>query len=367
MTGHAKKTDPVAAEDHVSRPLTSLKDPAQFGPPPKNVNYHGGAAVPDAITPDRRGIGAPLSRHEQQDNETDEGQEFGGKSKPPVPYRADTTGLRTQGLLPPPKPTSIGDKAIESPTTKPKPQLPPRLPPRRNPQISEPSSPPPPYSPTASSARPSHSFLNQDASASLAKKGISVSNLGIGSSSPAQTPSSAQNQSTPMVDGLQNRFGSLSTNVTGNSAQPRSGTTFAQKQAALSTASQLQRDPTKVSATDAREAVGTANDFRERHGEEVSKGWKAGQALNKKYGLAGKVQQYAGSAAAAGSPAEGSASSTSPVADAGRFGAGTGQTNPMVSGQSFKKAPPPPPPMRTPTDPAALRSPPPIPIGSKPR
>ena len=34
------------SEEHISRPLTTLKDPAAFGPPPKNVNYHGGAALP---------------------------------------------------------------------------------------------------------------------------------------------------------------------------------------------------------------------------------------------------------------------------------------------------------------------------------
>jgi hypothetical protein len=45
------------SRDHVSRPLSTLKDPAAFGPPPKNVNYHGGAALPDQITPDTRRLG----------------------------------------------------------------------------------------------------------------------------------------------------------------------------------------------------------------------------------------------------------------------------------------------------------------------
>jgi hypothetical protein len=35
--------------EHVSRPLSSLKDPAAFGPPPKNVNYHDGAALPNQV------------------------------------------------------------------------------------------------------------------------------------------------------------------------------------------------------------------------------------------------------------------------------------------------------------------------------
>lgn len=37
------------ASEHVSRPLSSLKDPAAFGPPPKNVNYHDGAALPNQV------------------------------------------------------------------------------------------------------------------------------------------------------------------------------------------------------------------------------------------------------------------------------------------------------------------------------
>ena len=37
------------AEEHTSRPLSTLKDPSAFGPPPKNVNYHGGAALPNQM------------------------------------------------------------------------------------------------------------------------------------------------------------------------------------------------------------------------------------------------------------------------------------------------------------------------------
>lgn len=36
-------------DEHISRPLAALKDPAAFGPPPKNVNYHGGAALPKSV------------------------------------------------------------------------------------------------------------------------------------------------------------------------------------------------------------------------------------------------------------------------------------------------------------------------------
>ena len=359
MTGHAKKTEAVATNDHIARPLTSLKDPTAFGPPPKNVNYHGGAAVPNAITPDRRGIGAPLS-HDELPGGPGMNEEPDDAWKPPVPYRANTTGLKTEGLLPPPKPTAVGGREIESPATRPKPQLPPR----RNLPVIEPSSPPPPYTPGTSSSPPRQSYLNQSTSSRLAQRGILVPNLGIGaSSSPPAQSQEDQTQPAPSIRGLQNRFGSLTTNSPTSSPQQSGGTSFAQKQAALSTASQLQKDPTKVSASDARAAVGTANNFRERHGEEVSQGWKTGQAMNKKYGLADKMQGYAGNAEAPASPNV----SNRAEAEAGQLGRLTGQTNALTSVQGFKKAPPPPPPVRRPTDPMAARSPPPIPLGSKPR
>src|SRR5277367_2085453 len=98
-----------AAHEHVSRPLSTLKDPSSFGPPPKNVNYHGGAALPNQITPDRSGLGAPLTQAEiqaKQEREEDEREreveEERRKAPPPVPFRVDTTGLSTANLPPPP-------------------------------------------------------------------------------------------------------------------------------------------------------------------------------------------------------------------------------------------------------------------------
>lgn len=38
-------------EEHVSRPLATLKDPSAFGPPPKHINYHGAAAMPKFVNP----------------------------------------------------------------------------------------------------------------------------------------------------------------------------------------------------------------------------------------------------------------------------------------------------------------------------
>jgi hypothetical protein len=90
------------ARDHVSRPLATLKDPYAFGPPPKNVSYHGGAALPNQITPDTRGLGAPLTREEiearrmaEEAEEQRETEDAARPRGPPIPYRKDTTGLST--------------------------------------------------------------------------------------------------------------------------------------------------------------------------------------------------------------------------------------------------------------------------------
>src|SRR6266536_2538820 len=85
-----KKGPTTEANDHISRPLHSLKDPAAFGPPPKNVNYHGGAALPNQTTP------------EVQAKQQAEEEEAAKPKGPPLPFRADTTGLSTPHLPPPP-------------------------------------------------------------------------------------------------------------------------------------------------------------------------------------------------------------------------------------------------------------------------
>src|ERR1700704_2206754 len=107
--GKGKQPGSGAGEgsDHISRPLATLKDPSLFGPPPKNVNYHGGAALPNEITPHRGGLGAPLSEGEikgaeQKAGATPQREEEVKPAAPPLPYRADRTGLKTNHLPPPP-------------------------------------------------------------------------------------------------------------------------------------------------------------------------------------------------------------------------------------------------------------------------
>lgn len=121
--------------EHVSQPISSLKDPSSFGPPPRHVNYHGAAAVPNQTTPDRRGIGAPLSQDQTTNQSTHYQQEEAEEEEPqrpappPVPYRANTTGLSTDHLPPPPRRTDSASPASTNSFNKPKPpKPPPRLP-----------------------------------------------------------------------------------------------------------------------------------------------------------------------------------------------------------------------------------------------
>lgn len=316
-------------------------------------------------TPDTRGLGAPLSREQVQAKQREEEEEARREAEesskpppPPRPFRIDTTGLSTSHLPPPPGRKDGADG--RSPTMSPPPVvarskppgLPPRLPPRQN------SNPAPSPPPTYTSEPPAHrGMLNQGSLNRLGASGISVPGFGIGNStsSPSkETPSPGGHSS--QLNELQSRFSRLSPS---RSESPVEGTTFAQKQAALKTASSFRNDPSSVSLSDARSAASTANNFRERHGEQVKSGWQSANSLNSKYGISDKVGMYSGlrdshEPEEAYTPIEmkdNTASSPEPVIAA-------------------KKKPPPPPVKR-----AGLSSPtvgrdggpPPIPLSSKPK
>jgi hypothetical protein len=303
-----KGKDPNAkAHDHVSRPLSSLKDPAAFGPPPKNVNYHGGAALPDQITPDTRGLGAPLSQEELYAKQEAEGEaqraaeEAARPKGPPVPFRADTTGLSTANLPPPPGRRDGADGRGPPPATKPKPGLPPRLPPR---QDSNPRSLPPSHSAAITEPDSHKGILNQGSMNRLSAAGVSVPEFGIGAkarqplpppgpASPSRTSAAPAVNSTQLNE-LQSRFSRLSSTTSPKPESPSEGTTFAQKQAALKTASAFREGPSSISLSDAKAAASTANNFRERHGDQVKSGFQTANKLNSKYGIADKVGTYGG-------------------------------------------------------------------------
>lgn len=314
---------------------------------------------------------------------------------PPVPYRANTTGLSTAGLPKPPvRQLENGEQsATASPTAKPKPSLPPRLPPRQNshPTTNAPS-PPPDYSSATQQPPSQDPYLNQGALGRLGKAGVSVPGLGIGggqgeqageagsqasnpwrkSNSNIPSTSSPSTFQSPSVSGLQSRFGKLTTSSTSSSGTqphpPSQGTSFAQKQAALQTASQFRNDPSSITLSDARSSAATANNFRERHGEQAAAGWKGANALNKKYDVANRVNGVAGP--------NGSAS---PVREDGPITMTDNTTSPVGGGgipaspwanepsQSAFRKPPPPPPAVGRTGTGSSGTPPPVPMGSKPR
>lgn len=370
-----REKDPhTQAKDHVSRPLGTLKDPSAFGPPPKNVNYHGGAAVPNAITPDRRGLGAPLSSQEIRAKEDAERREARAAEEaamkpasPPVPYRADTSGLTTSNLPKPPVRRLEYDEqssvSAAKPNPKPKPSLPPRLPPRQASILTvELPSPPPPYSATPEAASPRNGQINQGAAGRLAAAGVSVPGFGIGSDPQASRgtgvatgPPSGIQGSKPdnaQLSELQSRFSRFSAKSQ-DPESPGQGTTLAEKQAAVNTAQAFRNDPSSVSLSDAKNTAATANNFRERHGDQVNAGWKSANAFSKKHDVANRLNSYT---AEEGTPSTSQTpqNPSSPV---------------TASSSSFPlhKRAPPPPPQKPSFSSGGMKSPPPVPISSKPR
>lgn len=338
------------------------------------MNYHGGATLPNAITPARSGLGTPLSsadieaKEEEEQREARAAEENAARKGPPIPFRADTTGLSTSNLPKPPVRRLENELSLEAPSNtiaklNQKPALPPRLPPR---QSSGPSykstSPPPPYTVSPHVAA-SNSTTNEDHLRRLGPTRIKVPSFGISDDTSDSTPWQDQgnHRANPVnpptqssqLNELQPAFSKLSSKSP-TAETPSQGTSFAQKQAALKTASSFRNDPSSISLSDAKATASTANNFRERHGDQVAAGWRKGNALNKKYGVMDKINsQGSNDATSTLSQAE----TTLPPSD-----------NHPESLPSFKRKPPPPPlPKKIASESHSMNSPPPIPLASKPK
>jgi hypothetical protein len=282
------------------------KDPSLFPPPPRTKTY----------APGERPVVPPKKAAIQETEEVE------SKTYPTGPFRANTLGVDNSKFPKPPPRTGAQDPGVQSSlSSKPAaPKLPPRLPPRND---------PPPYSVKPG---PEQGYLNQGALGRLGQAGISVPAFGLGKTSTSAatqdstSPILSQSSGSPQLNGLQNKFVKLNTGSPGSSGQ---GTTWAEKQGALKTASNLRSDPSSVSLQDMRSAASTAKNFNDRHGEQIASGMQGANQLNQKYGVLNKMQslQHTGSA--------------------GGF-----------------KAPPPPVPAKKPV--IAIGGPPPIPYGSKP-
>lgn len=411
-----KGKDPESEKsEHVSRPLASLKDPSSFAPPPKHINYHGAAAVPNQTTPDRSGLGAPLSQNQveyqntQQQQAIEEETEAEQKPKPPpVPYRVNTTGLSTENLPPPPRrldsPSSgSSNNTVAAQKPKPKPSLPPRVPPRNSPQVSQDDAPPPAYTPVAPSS--SDGYINQQATSRLANAGISVPALGIGESNNGQQAETT-NSNSP-VNELNSRFSNMQTNSGTRSAPPppppaRTSTlqsaqafrerhadkidagkqklggmasrvnTYVDERRSSSATPNAPSSASTLPPRDAEEALPPAQGFRERHADKIDLGKQKWGGVTSRINTLVEDRKFSAEAnkriprpPGPQSPA----TSSSPASST----AGVGAT--PIEAQARKKAPPPPPPKRAeiraaPASESPVSSastPPPVPLNTKPR
>ncbi|KAG6005747.1 hypothetical protein E4U21_007698 [Claviceps maximensis] len=391
------KDSSLNSSNHVARPLSDLKDPASFAPPPRRIDPGLAPAAPPSVPAKHSAISSPSSSNYSRGDSTElsarqstglhvieashpaTSHEEEQPRRPALPYRANTTGLSTQHLPKPParrdgadgrSSSSYSETSGTIPASKAAvgpPSLPPRLPPRGA---------------TSSPARDgkTHGLLNEASIGRLGLAGVSVPALGIGrgaatgSPSPPPLPSVATPTSAPQpsavsgsglgrwgvqVNELQGRFSKNQSPSPAPPTQesPSQGTTWAQKQAALKTAANFHKNPSSVSFSDAKAAASTANNFRQRHGEQVASGVKTANNLNQKYGLVDKVNSaYTG---AESSP---------------RASPSLEQSSAMLSGLAGKKKPPPPPPPKKKPGlaipaPAAHQDgspPPPVPMGTRP-
>ncbi|GLI72099.1 hypothetical protein PoHVEF18_000267 [Penicillium ochrochloron] len=360
------------ASDHVSQPLSSLKDPSSFGPPPKHIHYHGAAALPNETTPDRRGLGAPLSQtqiaeqnaYHQQAMEEEEAAAQKPPA-PPIPYRVNTTGLSTNNLPPPPvrrldSPASASASAPAPASAKPGPQLPPRVPPRNPTAASHSPSPPPAYNATPPPA--SQGYINQEATSRLANAGVSVPALGIGeanASSPASSGAQGAN-----INELQSRFSQMRTNSGSPSTAPQPPAR------------------TPIPSGNREDALPPPLSFRERHADKIDMGKEKWGGVTSRFNTFVEDRKFSANAnkRIPRPPGPNSPSTSNTAINRTPSVAETpiqSTANSTLEAQAQrKKAPPPPPPKRAdmraaPANPSptssASHTPPPVPLNSKPR
>jgi hypothetical protein len=317
--------------DHAATPLSALKDPSSFGPPPKKVNYNGarperafdGGSQKGPLTPaEYRAREEERLKWEKEEAarekearkleketklrlraEQQGEQEVSGRLSP---YKTDSTGLSTTQFAPPVARRVAADGTVvirptASSMSKPKPSLPPRLPDRQNgnSKIGAPS--PPPRNQSALTESPSS--RGQLSQGSLgASDAISVSTPSYKSGSPEPSPTdyngiprlpariatgSSSNAPITALDNnaqlneLQSRFARMKATSPTTAAAPTQGGTWAE-QAALRTSSSLRGETVTKAAIDASSLASTSKNVRERHGAQAATAWNAAQKYGKK-------------------------------------------------------------------------------------
>lgn len=187
-------------KEHVSQPLSSLRDPASFGPPPKRSTTS--ASDRSTTTLDR----SPSYRQPRDIYDTDDDE----PRTPRLPSR--TTSSSAKPAPPPPvrrrndSPTDseISGNSRPRPSAPPPPRLPPRLPPRSTPSPSV-------YSSNSQPEGYLDGELNQESTSRLSRAGVSVPALGIGGGGGGGSDSPASNTASQApVNELQARFAQMS-------------------------------------------------------------------------------------------------------------------------------------------------------------
>ncbi|OAX79277.1 hypothetical protein ACJ72_06406 [Emergomyces africanus] len=385
------KSNSDGRSERASRPLASLKDPASFPPPPKHINRLGGGVSSPTSASQRNGLGAPLTpsdiqslqQREQEERQAEE-VELSKKAPPPVPFRANTTGLTTDNFPPPPTrqlTASPGpaEQLRSKPTPKPKPSLPPRLPPRSAAHPSPSPSPPPSYDSTPNKLV---APVNESAIKRLGNAGVSVPSLGINRADSGQreTGMRSAGSASPYApqNELQARFSRMNTSSPTSTSpvttRPTEGTTLEQKEHAVRTAHSFGRDPTSVCTSDARSAASTARNFRERHSDQIDSGKKKLLQIDQKYGISKRINSFIEDQKSPAYPD----SQPPPHANAAyspQSSSPNAFNRPDLEALNNRKPPPPPPPPKNPSlqalpvggPPPQVAPPPPLPLGTKPR
>ena len=273
-------------------PMSALKDPSLFAPPPKNVNYHSTTAEERQATRiAQKGPLTPaeyqarekekydrqkeeealerekrrLEREEKQALRAAQQQEREGASASRLPTTNDTTGLSTTQFAPPVARSTAADgtnvirPTAPSPANARPPVLPPRLPARQNSSPETPTSQGRGQSPTIPGGRPQLP----------ARKGTGSSTT----SSLRGPPTPSDN---PQLSELQSRFARMKTSSPTSEMQPQAAPW-------VGSTTSSSRDYPTVSV--ARNLATTPNNFHGVHDEQVAKKWAPVDTSSRQYGV----------------------------------------------------------------------------------
>ncbi|OAL68940.1 hypothetical protein A7D00_7196 [Trichophyton violaceum] len=346
-----------APAPRASRPISSLRDPASFGPPPQrgktNTNTNTTTTAGTGVRP------AP----------------------PPIPRRSmDTQG---QGQ------------------TQNKPSLPPRLPPRRaEMDAAETNTEPPPAYELAATTPTSTAGISTAASAAanrLGAAGVSVPAFGINKTTNhnqnqnnmpvSVSPQTTQAMASVAQSELQQRFNQMNRSVP---PPPQSTTTSTPVSPLTTNSTSTPPPPPQRSSTERTSSNPSLNAFRERHNEHIQAGMSKLSGLDQKYGISKKINSFIEDQKSPAYPqGQGQAQGQAQTQCQCQHGASTSPPPPppvhpnhpyahqhsntsSATDLNKRKPPPPPPPMK----PGSLTSnavqanspsPPPLPLNTKPR